>query len=86
MHRGCRHALLQNVPCCLMVVCGVGQPYVAVMGQSGNTVMLDVGGHRCEIVWLDTLVELVYDGVEGSMYVMGAWTAMVSRMLSLDFK
>ena len=43
-------------------------------------------GTGCETVWLDTLVELVYDGVEGSMYVIGAWTAMVSRTLSSDFK
>ena len=40
---GC-HVLLQNVLCCPMVVCGIGQPCVAVMGQSGNTVMLDIGG------------------------------------------
>ena len=26
------------------MVCGVGQPCVAVMGQAGNTVMLDIGG------------------------------------------
>ena len=37
-------------------------------------------------MWSDTLVELVYDGVEGSMYVIGAQTATVSRMLSLDFE
>ena len=35
---------------------------------------------------LDTLAELAYDGVEGSTYVVGAQTAMVSRMLSSDFK
>ena len=32
------------------------------------------------------LVELVYDSVEGSTYVVGAQTAMVSRMLSSDFE
>ena len=32
------------------------------------------------------LVELVYDGVEGSTYVIGAQTAMFSRTLSSDFK
>ncbi len=39
-------------------------------------------GSRCGKVQLDTWVELVYDGVEGSMYVVGAQTAMVSRMLA----
>src|SRR5260221_5429238 len=32
--------------------------------------------------WSDTWVELAYDGVEGSMYVIGARTATVSRMLA----
>ena len=39
-------------------------------------------GSGCGKAWLDTWVELVYDGVEGSMYVIGAWTATVSRMLA----
>ena len=43
-------------------------------------------GSGCEKVWSDTLVELAYDGVEGSTYVVGAQTATVSRMLSLDFE
>ncbi len=28
----------------------------------------------------------MYDGVEGSMYIIGTQTATVSRMLSLDFE
>ena len=38
------------------------------------------------MAWSDTLVELAYDGVEGSMYIVGAQTATVSRALSSDFK
>ena len=41
--QGVGHVPLQIILCCLMVVCGIGQPCVAVMGQSGNTVMLDIG-------------------------------------------
>ena len=37
------HVPLQIILCCLMVVCSVGQPCVAVVGQSGNTVTLDIG-------------------------------------------
>ncbi len=39
-------------------------------------------GSRCGIAWSDTLAELAYDGVEGSTYIIGAQTAMVSRMLA----
>src|SRR5258708_16288814 len=39
-------------------------------------------GSRCGKAQSDTQAELVYDGVEGSMYVAGTWTAMVSRMLA----
>src|SRR5258708_31524953 len=39
-------------------------------------------GSGCRKAQSDTQVELVYDGVEGSMYVVGAQTAMVSRMLA----
>src|SRR5258706_15983585 len=39
-------------------------------------------GSRCGKVWSDTWAELAYDGVEGSTYVIGAWTATVSRMLA----
>src|SRR5260221_345568 len=39
-------------------------------------------GSRCGKVQLDTRAELVYDSVEGSTYVIGAWTAMVSRTLA----
>src|SRR6266436_3550675 len=41
-------------------------------------------GSRCRKVWSDTQVELVYDSVEGSTYVIGAQTAMVSRTLASD--
>ncbi len=39
-------------------------------------------GSGCGIVRSDTWAELAYDSVEGSMYVVGAWTATVSRMLA----
>ena len=39
-------------------------------------------GSRCGKVQLDTWVELVYDGVEGSMYIIGTQTATVLRMLA----
>src|SRR5258708_6959373 len=39
-------------------------------------------GSRCGIAWSDTWAELAYDGVEGSTYIIGAWTAMVSKMLA----
>src|SRR6266436_3651520 len=39
-------------------------------------------GSGCGKAWLDTQAELVYDGVEGSTYVVGARTATVSRTLA----
>ncbi len=39
-------------------------------------------GSGCGKAQSDTQVELVYDGVEGSMYVVGTQTAMVSRTLA----
>jgi len=39
-------------------------------------------GSGCRKARSDTRAELVYDGVEGSMYIIGAQTAMVSRMLA----
>src|SRR5258708_16248428 len=39
-------------------------------------------GSGCGKAWSDTWAELVYDGVEGSTYVIGTWTATVSRMLA----
>src|SRR5258707_4506486 len=39
-------------------------------------------GSRCRKAQSDTWVELAYDGVEGSMYVIGTQTATVSRMLA----
>src|SRR5258708_26894504 len=39
-------------------------------------------GSGCGKAQLDTQAELAYDGVEGSMYIFGAWTAMVSRTLA----
>src|SRR6266436_584104 len=39
-------------------------------------------GSGCGKVWSDTWAELAYDGVEGSMYIVGAQTAMVSRTLA----
>src|SRR6266436_4681812 len=39
-------------------------------------------GSGCGKVQLDTQAELAYDSVEGSMYVIGTWTATVSRMLA----
>src|SRR6266446_7330861 len=43
-------------------------------------------GSGCRKAWSDTWVELAYDGVEGSTYVIGTQTAMVSRTLSSDFE
>src|SRR5260221_3668738 len=43
-------------------------------------------GSGCGKVQSDTQVELAYDGVEGSTYVIGTWTAMVSRMLAQTWK
>ncbi len=42
-------------------------------------------GSGCRIVWLDTEEKLEDDKVEGSTYVIGAWTAMGSlgKMLGL---
>src|SRR5260370_15773958 len=39
-------------------------------------------GSGCRKAQSDTWAELVYDGVEGSTYVVGTWTAMVSRTLA----
>src|SRR5258708_7536565 len=39
-------------------------------------------GSRCGKARSDTRAELAYDSVEGSTYVVGAWTAMVSRTLA----
>src|SRR5258707_14838710 len=39
-------------------------------------------GSGCGKAWSDTRAELAYDGVEGSTYVVGARTAMVSRTLA----
>src|SRR6266436_3553711 len=39
-------------------------------------------GSRCRKAQSDTQVELAYDSVEGSMYVIGTWTATVSRTLA----
>src|SRR5258708_17691821 len=39
-------------------------------------------GSGCRKVQSDTRAELAYDSVEGSTYVIGAWTATVSRMLA----
>src|SRR5258707_15876543 len=39
-------------------------------------------GSGCRKARSDTWAELAYDGVEGSTYIIGAQTAMVSRMLA----
>src|SRR5258708_39759106 len=39
-------------------------------------------GSGCGKAWSDTRAELAYDCVEGSMYVIGARTATVSRTLA----
>src|SRR6266436_5436262 len=39
-------------------------------------------GSGCGKAWSDTRAELAYDGVEGSTYIVGARTAMVSRTLA----
>src|SRR5258705_10004656 len=55
-------------------------------GTSGGSKPVCIGdlhmGLISHLQWLDTQAELAYDSVEGSMYVIGAWTVTVSRMLA----
>src|SRR6266436_4610902 len=79
-----------GLPCTLMkcpvLSCDGMQHWSAMCGSHGAVWKYCHAQHQrgsgCGKAQSDTQVELVYDGVEGSMYVVGTQTAMVSRTLA----
>src|SRR6266436_3360106 len=84
------HCAGGGLPCTLMkcpvLSCDGMRHWSAMCGSHGAVWKYCHAQHRrgsgCGKAQLDTQVELVYDGVESSMYVVGTRTATVSRTLA----